>query len=853
MGTTPHRLGDFEIVREIGRGGMGVVYEARQVSLNRKVALKVLAAGPGFLPNSVQRFRREAEAAAKLHHTNIVPVYLTGEQDGTPFYAMELVEGPSLDQVLRNLRQNSGGVPRPTQPAASDPSTPTGPYFEGSAEPSSASAVTSSALSSDSQYFDTVARLIAEVADALDYAHKQGVIHRDMKPSNLLLTPGADPRATASGADGGLRGGRLSVNDFGLARLLEQPGMTLTGEFVGTPSYMSPEQIAAGRTPLDHRTDIYSLGATLYELLTLQRPFTGERRDEVLAQILYKDPKPPRKLNRKMPLDLETICLKALEKDPDRRYQTAGALAEDLRRYVNRFAIAARRAGPLTRLHKWVRRRPALSAALAGVVLLAGAVAFFAQRYRESERQRLAEAERAEQELLAEKRQTALDKAMAAALGGNVGEAERAIALAERLGVSPGQVRLLRGLVAFYRAEPEKAVQELEQAVELAPEAVAPRALLGCLYGRTGQLKKEQQTWGEVERLTPVTPEDFLFKGYAGAYAGGEADGLPIMDEAIRRHDSVIARTMRGEVRSQHALETTDVKDVELALADVDTARNLLPDSPQVLSTSVLGYLAAAVTYEAAGKEREREAALQTAARSVRALGRSDALPGALEGLYFFYLYTGQDDAFFELSRRAVERGTTDDIVSWHAWGLYQRGQYTRALDVLGRCKNQDVLTVEVPRAFIQAELPGGHARAVEGCRGLASRSTNEADMWGCECLMLFLGLKEDAAVNGRRYREQARGSLARFTLAQYDYLCGDTSADDLLKAAGPSKWSVCSCHTLIALRKLAEGDRAAAREHFRQAVATRHLTATSYGWSRAFLARMEKDPNWPPWVPAKR
>src|SRR5262249_27350510 len=159
-------------------------------------------------------------------------------------------------------------------------------------------------------YFDTVARMIAEVADALVYAHQQGVIHRDIKPSNLLLSPQ----------------GRLSVNDFGLARLLEQPGMTMTGEFVGTPKYMSPEQITAGRTPLAHRTDIYSLGATLYEILTFQPPFTGERRDQVLAQILHKEPKPPRKVNRQIPIDLETICLKAMEKDPDRRYQTAAAM-----------------------------------------------------------------------------------------------------------------------------------------------------------------------------------------------------------------------------------------------------------------------------------------------------------------------------------------------------------------------------------------------------------------------------------------------------------------------------------------------------------------------------------------------
>ncbi len=151
--------------------------------------------------------------------------------------------------------------------------------------------------------------MIAEVADALEYAHQQGVIHRDIKPSNLLLSPA----------------GRLSVNDFGLARMLEQPGMTITGELVGTPLYMSPEQITAGRVPMDHRTDIYSLGATLYELLTLRPPFAAEQRDQLLAQIIQKDPTPPRKVNGKVPVDLETICLKAMDKDPDRRYQTAGA------------------------------------------------------------------------------------------------------------------------------------------------------------------------------------------------------------------------------------------------------------------------------------------------------------------------------------------------------------------------------------------------------------------------------------------------------------------------------------------------------------------------------------------------
>src|SRR5262249_44008104 len=188
----------------------------------------------------------------------------------------------------------------------------TSPYVEGS-NPSAngAAALTSSSLSSDGHYFDTVAKMVAEVADALDYAHRQSVIHRDIKPSNLLLSPD----------------GHLSINDFGLARLLEEPGMTVTGEFVGTPAYMSPEQITAGRVPVDLRTDIYSLGATLYELLTLQPPFAGKGRDQLLAQVLHKEPKAPRRVNRKVPVDLETICLKAMDKGPDRRYQTAGELA----------------------------------------------------------------------------------------------------------------------------------------------------------------------------------------------------------------------------------------------------------------------------------------------------------------------------------------------------------------------------------------------------------------------------------------------------------------------------------------------------------------------------------------------
>jgi eukaryotic-like serine/threonine-protein kinase len=241
---------------------------------------------------------------------------------------------------------------------------------------------------SDGRYFDTIARLLAEVADALQYAHREGVVHRDIKPSNLLLSPD----------------GRLRVNDFGLARVLEQPGMTVSGDFLGTPAYMSPEQIRAGRT-VDRRTDVYSLGATLYELLTLRPPFAGESRAQVLAQVLQNDPVPPRRLNPGVPRDLDTVCLKALDKNPARRYQTAAEMAADLRRFLAGEPVAARRVGLLGRARKFARQRPVVAGLLAAVVILAvgggGAVTVLWRQAVSAARNEADQRERTEAELAA--------------------------------------------------------------------------------------------------------------------------------------------------------------------------------------------------------------------------------------------------------------------------------------------------------------------------------------------------------------------------------------------------------------------------------------------------------------------
>ncbi len=368
------RFGDFEIVREIGRGGMGVVFEARQESLGRRVALKLLPPALGASPAAAARFEREARAAARLAHPNIVPVHAIGEAEGYHFFAMEYIDGEPLSRVLDDLRHGISG--KLAEPVSAGPGerSPAGPTAARGAPPAS------------KRRFDSIARLAAEVADALHHAHEHGVIHRDIKPGNLLLS----------------KEGHLLVADFGLARIAEEPGMTMSGTFQGTVGYMSPEQIAAGRMKLDHRTDIYSLGAVLYEMLTLAPPFRGASREETVSAILTTDPAPLRKFDRRIPRDLETICLHALEKNPARRYATAGQMADDLRQHLAGGLISARRAGAARRAGRWMRRRPVLArlgmGAAIAVVAVAIAVPFVAERERrESEERRIREQEQWEQ------------------------------------------------------------------------------------------------------------------------------------------------------------------------------------------------------------------------------------------------------------------------------------------------------------------------------------------------------------------------------------------------------------------------------------------------------------------------
>ena len=333
--SVPARLGDFRIVREIGRGGMGVVYEAEQLSLRRRVALKVLKVAVGVDSEALDRFRREAETVAVLHHTNIVPIFAVGSEEGVHYFAMQYIEGRSLADVMRG-----NGAENEISPAV--PAVAAG--------------------------------WCLEAAEALAHAHRRGVIHRDVKPSNLLLD----------------NDGRIWLSDFGLARRASEATLTVTGAIMGPPRYMSPEQAGAARLPLDHRTDVYSLGATLYEFAAGRPVFEAATPHAILTKIVGAEPVAPRKINPGLPRDLETIILKCLAKEPGERYQTAQDLSDDLRRFVAGDPIRARRASLWERVRRWIRKRRQSVAISTGVALLAALLAVAAvvgwTHYREAQK-----------------------------------------------------------------------------------------------------------------------------------------------------------------------------------------------------------------------------------------------------------------------------------------------------------------------------------------------------------------------------------------------------------------------------------------------------------------------------------
>jgi serine/threonine protein kinase len=523
-------LGDFRILREIGRGGMGVVYEAEQLSIGRRVALKVLPFAAMLDRQQLNRFKNEARAAGTLDHSNIVAIHSVGCERGVHYYAMQLIEGQSIAQVIDTLRTERAASP-PTPARAVEQQSGSG------VEEQRSSGVEQSAIRNpkseidtapiahlstlpdfnSKEYYRSVASLGIQAAEALDHAHQNGILHRDIKPANLLVDDT----------------GKLWITDFGLARIEQDAGMTLTGDVLGTLRYMSPEQALAKRAVVDQRSDIYSLGITLYELLALQPAFAVDDRQELLRKIAFEDPKQLRTANDRIPQDLETIVLKAIEKEPHDRYATAQDLADDLRRFIAHQPIRARSATLLRRLTKWSRRHAAIVAAVLTTLFLAltvtSVVVALANRS-EREQRKLAQAAQQHAEMNLSLAREAVDEMLTKVASTWVADSmatsvvqrqflERALEIYQQLATSPtdGNVRGTDVATAHERiadihhhiGNSEQTIASLQTAVEMLEELAASagtdtahsETLVRC-YRKLARALSAQSKLDEAERET---------------------------------------------------------------------------------------------------------------------------------------------------------------------------------------------------------------------------------------------------------------------------------------------------------------------------------------------------------------
>jgi tRNA A-37 threonylcarbamoyl transferase component Bud32/tetratricopeptide (TPR) repeat protein len=815
-------------------GGMGVIWRARDLQLGCDVAIKVMKAkfaGTRW----VRYFFAEARITAQLAHPSIVPVRAMGRlADGRPFFTMKLVEGQSLAEKLH-------------------------------AEPDVKSRRTEMLL------------VFASVCQALAFAHRKGVIHRDPTPSNVMVG----------------EHGEVQVMDWGVAKYLAETDAmpsevallcgaqdecnesTGFGQVLGKWAYMPPEQANGKIKEVDRRSDVFALGAMLCEILTGRPPYVGPTREDVIRQACNSELADAYAALAKCGADRELIalayaCLSAM---PDDRPEDASKVEKRLTDYLTSVEERLRKAKLARQRMLWV------TVGLASTLVALLAASLFAWQAQEAKVKRLKsewDLQVAQERYDSEKRQHALDMALTAAMSGDLDKADQEVAEAEAAGASPGQVHMLRGQIALHRGQSAEAIRHLEKAVELLPKSVAARGMLAAAYADDGHWERFDRTIREMEELTPLTAEDFLFKGYAWANLEPE-QGLQMIKQAVdfdRRPRPMvgIALLLRAEVRAFVAQDTDNLAEAEGAVLDARYAREFLRDNPTAIWVSLEAHLAKAAVHEHRAEREQRQAELEQrqaelelAGKDAEALKRftkpPDILPEAVVFRWTYFREVGKEEVVLDELRLASEKTEHVNVTSCCALALYRRGQrgdLEEAHRVLARRANSYADRL-LPFVLAELDYPDKHdwpARALEASKVYAERTQDWAAVMDAQSIHFMLGNKKQAVeVNKALLLHPDRFYTLRAEPIRrcVQFNVGEITANKLLEAAGSSQWDQCLAHYNIAMRMLADGDRDGAREHFDKAIKTRASGWGEYDLSWVFRDRLEKDPNWPPRIPQGR
>jgi hypothetical protein len=802
----PPGLPGHETLSRIGAGGMGVVWCVRDLQFQRLLAVKVMNGMGSADPHRVGRFLTEACITAQLTHPSIVPVHAMGRLDDLrPYYTMKLVEGDTLANLLK---------------PGSD-------------------------VTSQRNY---LLQVFARVCQALAFAHKKGVIHRDLKPIHVMVG----------------EHGEVHIIDWGLAKVLGQSDVlmpaesshwpssvsSIDGKAMGTWPYMSPEQANGRIEEMDRRCDVFGLGGILCAILTGEPPYVGPTPEHVKRQARQADQADVHARLERCGADAELIALArvCLSAEPKARPEDASVVEKRLTDYLasveKRLRQAERDRAAAEARAKESRRRMLWVAASAGLfLLLVLLAAFFTWRDHEARQKHLTDV---------------LDRALTAAMSCDLDAAEQVTAEAELAGASTGQVNMLRGQIALHRGQSRKARQHLKEAVQLLPDSVAARGMLAAAYADGGDW--EQYDWAvrEMDKLTPSTTEDFLFKGYAEAYLAPK-QGLETIKQAFdRRPMTGIPLLIRAEVRTLVAQDTDDPDEAEGAVQDAKYAKEFLRNNPAPLWVSLAAHLVKAGVHEHRKEWDQRDAELKLAGKDADALKPFTTLPEAVVYRWTYLREVGRQKEVLDELRRASKDTDHVYVNFCCALTLYWRGKpgdFEEALSVLkGKYNNR-------LRPFVLAEhdYPDKHdwpARALKASEDFAATAKDGAAIMEAQSVLCLLGKKGDAvkASKALQKRKDLFYTLRPEPLLRcLDYNAGDITADKLLKGAGSSRWDQCLAHYSIAMTKLAKGDRNGAKEHFEKAVKTRAWGWGEYDLSWVFLDRLVSDPSWPPRNPKER
>jgi serine/threonine protein kinase len=815
-------VGHYQLLAPIARGGMAEVWRCYDEVLQRELAMKFLK--EKYLTHAdfsafCRRFEREARVLGELQHPSIVPIYDSGTlPDRRPFFVMKLVKGHTLAQLLEEHGPGARWL-----------------------------------------------GVFAAVCQAVAYAHSVGVIHRDLKPSNVMV-----------GAFG-----EVQVMDLGLAKVLPWSGILRSGpravwptsfeepenatetyvipdecddhtrpnSVMGTLEFMPPEQAQGLACEADERSDVFGLGAFLCAILTGKPPYVSDSKEVVerLARNADLTGAHARLETCGADANLIKLAKHCLAKEPDQRPQNAGEVATAVRTYLaeveQRMHQAERDRAAAEARGKEARRRMRWVAASAGLFLsLLLVTALFA--WRESEMH---------QKLLA----ATINRALTAAMIGDLGTAEKETADAEQAGASAGEVHMLRGQIALHRGESRKAREHLEEAVRLLPKKVAAWGMLAAAHADDGHWERYDTAMRKMEQLTPSTPEDFLFKGYAEAQLEPER-GLRTIQQAFDRRPAMgVAFLLRAEVRAFVAQDTDDLEAAEGAVQDARYAKELLPNNPAAIWVSLEAHLAKAGVHEHRNQPEQRRAERELAGKDADALKPFTALPEAVVFRWIYFREVGEEEKVLDELREASKNTEHMYVTSCCALALYRRGDLQEAFDVLDRRRGTYTDRL-LPFVLAELDYPDKHnwpARALKTYEEYANRTQDGAAVMDAQSALRLLGMKDEAVKAGKALLEQKDRfyTLRREPIVRCArYNAGKLKADELLQLAGRSQWDRCLAHYSVAMTKLAEGDRDGARKHFDEAVKTGASGWGEYDLSWVFRDRLDKDPNWPPRIAKK-